>query len=101
MPIEPAAWGVTHAGLADLIGQLLVRDPAQRLGASSMGGASAVKEHPFLSSIDWRMLAASALPAPFLPDPNLVYAKDNVPPLSEDDHPKKPITPPSSRLLRT
>ena len=40
--------------------------------------------------MEWSLLAAGRLPAPYVPDPHLVYAKDVVPPLSEDGQEAKP-----------
>lgn len=82
LPIDPAAWGLDEP-LASLIGGLMQRDARARLGAA--GGAAEVKRHPFFDGMEWELLRAEALPAPFLPDPMLVYAKDSVPPLSEDE----------------
>ena len=94
MPINPSAWGVDDPELADLLARLLTREQSLRLGGSASGGVAALKQHPFLSGIDWEMLEASALPAPFLPDPTLVYAKDHVPPLSENENKRRPSAPP-------
>ena len=41
-----------------------------------------MRAHPFFKSVEWELLEGCALPAPFKPDANLVYAKDYVPPLS-------------------
>ena len=41
-------------GLQDIISQLLVRDPAKRLG--SRAGAEEVKAHPFYEEINWGLL---------------------------------------------
>ena len=46
-PKEPAV----PATAKDLISQLLIKDPARRLG--SMMGASAIKHHPFFQGVKW------------------------------------------------
>ena len=57
---------------------LLERDVAKRLSS-----AQAVKAHAFLGElVEWRLLAQQALPPPFVPNADLVYAKDDVPPIS-------------------
>ena len=81
MPLEPVEWGI-DAQLASLIVGLLKRDQGVRLG--SEGGAEAVRRHPLFEGVEWALLREGKLPAPFLPNPTLVYAKDTVPPLSED-----------------
>ena len=70
--------------LASLLGRLLERDATQRLATHE-----AVRAHPFFEPVDWALLAAQELPAPFLPSPQLVYAKDHTPGLSERDIGKK------------
>lgn len=44
----------------DLISQLLVKDPARRLG--SMMGASAIKQHPFFYGVNWALLRCMTPP---------------------------------------
>lgn len=46
----------------DLLKQLFVRDPNQRLSDPKK-----IKEHPFFASIDWDKLAAKELTPPFIP----------------------------------
>lgn len=47
--------------------QLLVKDPAQRLGCRG-GGANEVKAHPIFRSINFTRLEAGMLEVPFIPD---------------------------------
>lgn len=49
-PSKPAI----SAEAQDLIGKLLVKDPAQRLGTQA--GAEEIKKHPWFDSIDWALL---------------------------------------------
>ena len=70
--------------LKQLLEALMQRDSNRRLG--SLEGVCA---HPFFSEVEWDLLGKQALPAPFVPNASLVYAKDVVPPLSvhpEDKH---------------
>lgn len=49
----------------DLVSKLLVRDPAERLGAGLPGSANdmrALRSHPYFSSIDWKTLWTSPAP---------------------------------------
>lgn len=84
LPIAPRDWGVDEAPMSSLISQLLDRNASTRLGAT---GSTAVRAHAAFEGVEWELLREAALPAPYLPDPNLVYAKDRVPALSEDDRP--------------
>lgn len=59
----------------DLCSSLLTRNPTKRLGCLGSGG-SEVKAHPFFKSINFRMLEAGVVDAPFTPDPRLVYCND-------------------------
>ncbi|TKY67094.1 Serine/threonine-protein kinase D6PKL2 [Spatholobus suberectus] len=61
-PKEPTA----SAAMKDLISQLLVKDPAKRLG--SVMGASAIKHHSFFQGVNWALLRCTT--PPFLPPPN-------------------------------
>ncbi|KAI5322631.1 hypothetical protein L3X38_031703 [Prunus dulcis] len=61
LPKEPAVPPMAK----DLISQLLVKDPARRLG--SLMGASAVKRHPFFQGVNWALLRCT--PPPFIPPP--------------------------------
>ena len=64
--------------LEALLMRLLERDPSARLST-----AAEVKAAPFLGEeIEWGLMERMCLPPPFLPNPNLVYAKDDVPPFS-------------------
>ena len=44
------------AEVKDLLGKLLTKDPAERLG--SVGGAEDIKQHPWFDCVDWTMIAA-------------------------------------------
>ncbi|KAK1409992.1 hypothetical protein QVD17_36524 [Tagetes erecta] len=60
-PKEP----VVPATAKDLISQLLVKDPARRLG--SMMGASAIKQHAFFDGVNWALLRC--MTPPYVPPP--------------------------------
>nr|XP_043612561.1 protein kinase G11A [Erigeron canadensis] len=60
-PKEP----VIPATARDLISQLLVKDPDQRMGSTM--GASAIKHHPFFNGVNWALLRCT--PPPFVPPP--------------------------------
>ena len=81
MPIElPAALG---AGCASLLCGLLTRDASVRLGA---GGAAEVMRHPWLRPVEFELLRRGVpLPAPFVPDSRLVYARDDLAPRERSD----------------
>lgn len=81
-PLNPSSWGLPPA-LTSLLEGLLTREVSTRLG--SVGGATAVRSHSLFAGLQWELLREARLPAPWLPNPDLVYAKDVVPPLSEDD----------------
>ncbi|MBA0800324.1 hypothetical protein Gohar_010766 [Gossypium harknessii] len=49
----------------DLIHQLLVKDPARRLGSTM--GASAIKHHPFFHGVNWALLRCTT--PPYVPPP--------------------------------
>ena len=74
MPIElPESLG---AGCASLLCGLLTRDASVRLGA---GGAAEVMRHPWLRPVEFELLRRGVpLPAPFVPDSRLVYARDDL-----------------------
>ncbi|XP_077441795.1 G protein-coupled receptor kinase 5 isoform X1 [Vanacampus margaritifer] len=59
----------------DICSQLLVKDPNKRLGCQTSGGRD-VQAHPFFQEINFRMLEAGLVEAPFKPDPRLVYCSD-------------------------
>lgn len=46
--------------LQDVISQLLVRDPAKRLG--SRAGAEDIKAHPFFEGINWALIRHTTPP---------------------------------------
>ena len=79
-----------NATLRDLLTKLLDRDATTRLASSAQ-----VNAHAFLGdNVEWPLLEAQLLPAPYTPDASLVYAKDHVPPLSfhNDDEIKRPAS---------
>ncbi|RZB74983.1 serine/threonine-protein kinase D6PKL2-like [Glycine soja] len=65
-PKEPAA----SAAMKELISQLLIKDPAKRLG--SVMGASAIKHHPFFQGVNWALLRCTT--PPFVPPPSSAKA---------------------------
>ncbi|OIW03890.1 hypothetical protein TanjilG_28419 [Lupinus angustifolius] len=68
----------------DLISQLLVKDPARRLGSTM--GASTIKHHPFFQGVSWALLRCTT--PPFVPPP---YTKDKEPVSDESSCPETPI----------
>ena len=62
---------------------MLMRDESARLGAKS--GASELRAQPFFALTEWKLLEERRLPAPFLPSKEIVYAKDFIAPLSQDE----------------
>ncbi|XP_019198997.1 PREDICTED: serine/threonine-protein kinase D6PK [Ipomoea nil] len=69
------------AAAKDLISQLLVKDPARRMGSTM--GATAIKHHPFFHGVNWALLRCT--PPPFVPPP---YARDV---LSDESCPDTPV----------
>ncbi|PSR98037.1 Serine/threonine-protein kinase [Actinidia chinensis var. chinensis] len=71
-PKEPRVASPTK----DLITQLLIKDPAKRMG--SMMGATTIKRHPLFDGVNWALLRC--VPPPFLPRPvayrNIVAGDD-------------------------
>lgn len=63
------------AALANLLASLLQKDPSLRLGSQS---SAQVTDHEFFAPIDYPLLAQQVLPAAWIPDSHLVYAKDSV-----------------------
>lgn len=52
----------------DLLSKLLVKDPSQRLGCSSiMGGIQALKDHPWFDSINWGHIYHKMETPPYVP----------------------------------
>ncbi|KAJ1550286.1 serine/threonine protein kinase, AGC [Cladochytrium tenue] len=86
LPLPPPTmrWSSQIRGDARaLVAALLARDPARRLGAaataarpggtnssstSPLGGARAVRAHPWFRGADWAALEAGRSPPPFVPD---------------------------------
>ncbi|GLJ51704.1 hypothetical protein SUGI_1098890 [Cryptomeria japonica] len=62
--VFPKAQRVSTAA-KDLMKQLLVKDPAKRLGCKN--GASEIKKHPFFNGIEWALVLQS--PPPIVPGP--------------------------------
>ncbi|MQM07827.1 hypothetical protein Taro_040676 [Colocasia esculenta] len=60
---QPEFVGRQPPELTDLIGRLLAKDPARRLGFQ--GGAEEVKAHPFFCGVQWELLPEMTRP-PFL-----------------------------------
>ncbi|KAK2968069.1 hypothetical protein RJ640_000484 [Escallonia rubra] len=65
----------------DLISQLLVKDPARRMGSTM--GASPIKHHPFFQGVNWALLRCTS--PPFTPPP---FSRDVV---SDDSCPDTPV----------
>ncbi|KAI3420526.1 Protein kinase domain-containing protein [Psidium guajava] len=76
-PKEPAV----PAAARDLVTQLLVKDPARRLGSTT--GASAIKHHPFFQGVNWALLRCNQ--PPFVPPP---FGRDMV---SDESCPETPV----------
>ncbi|XP_042067773.1 serine/threonine-protein kinase D6PKL2-like [Salvia splendens] len=72
-PKEPAI----PSAAKDLMSQLLVKDPNQRMGSTM--GASAIKKHPFFNGVNWALLRCAS--PPFVPPPfkrDVVTNQDNI-----------------------
>ena len=76
MPVEPLCRRMSD-DLRSLLLAMVERDASARLSS-----AAQMRMHPLLRAIEWDLLEEQWLPAPYLPDPELVYVKDEVPPLS-------------------
>ena len=74
----------TEKALVQLLRGLLTRDASARLASHK-----AVRDQLLFSDMDWPLLEAQLLRAPFTPDPQVVYAKDRILPLSNDGVKKK------------
>jgi serine/threonine protein kinase len=60
-------WSDTMDPLAkDLIEKLLMKDRFNRLG--TVGGAQAIKRHPWFAGVDWNEIAERKYPGPIVPD---------------------------------
>lgn len=63
----PAQFGLSPV-VRNLIAGLLHRDPAKRLGCrASHGGVQELKQHPFFSNINWKLLELRSVKPPFKP----------------------------------
>ncbi|XP_022753770.1 serine/threonine-protein kinase D6PKL2-like [Durio zibethinus] len=69
------------AAAKDLISQLLVKDPARRLGSTM--GASAIKHHPFFQGVSWALLRCRT--PPYVPPP---FSREVV---SDESCPETPV----------
>ncbi|KAJ6671640.1 FLIPPASE KINASE 1-RELATED [Salix viminalis] len=76
-PKEPAV----PATAKDLISQLLVKDPARRMGSTM--GASTVKHHPFFQGVNWALLRCTR--PPYVPPP---FSREVV---SDESYPETPV----------
>ena len=58
-----------YADAKDLVSQLLVIEPTERLGCESKGGYEVLKTHEFFEGIEWETLVDQTPPTmiPFLP----------------------------------
>ncbi|KAK3861316.1 hypothetical protein Pcinc_032696 [Petrolisthes cinctipes] len=63
---QPPLPGELSPEVRDLISQLLVKDPRQRLGGGPLD-AKEIKEHAFFNDLNWDDLAQKKVPAPFVP----------------------------------
>lgn len=55
--------------------QLLERNVSQRLGCKPGGaGFQDIKDHPWLSGVDWKHLSSKSAQAPFVPDVSALVA---------------------------
>ncbi|KAL8089959.1 protein kinase G11A [Apium graveolens] len=76
-PKEPTV----PATAKDLISQLLLKDPARRLGSTK--GATAIRQHPFFQGVNWALLKCTS--PPFIPPP---FTRDV---LSDESCPETPV----------
>ena len=83
---ETSSTSMSHQARTQLLAQV----------SAASFDAAAVKAHALFANLEWELLRAGSLPAPFIPERRLVYAKDEVPPLSEDEdvHAARPAQPP-------
>ncbi|GAB4824732.1 hypothetical protein Ancab_007597 [Ancistrocladus abbreviatus] len=79
-PKEPSV----PAAAKELIGQLLIKDPARRLGSTT--GATAVKQHQFFQGVNWALLRCNK--PPFVPP---AFSKGEI--VSDDNTSSCPGTP--------
>ena len=83
----PVGAHATGAGgtQSDTRGGTLSGERGGEQGKGAAAATSPLRSHPFFASIEWNLLAARRLPAPFLPSREIVYAKDFIAPLSQDE----------------
>ncbi|KAF5742605.1 putative serine/threonine protein kinase [Tripterygium wilfordii] len=67
-PKEPSVPG----SVKDLITQLLIKDPAIRLGSTM--GATAIKHHPFFDGVNWALLRC--ISPPYVPSSGIISTVD-------------------------
>lgn len=77
-PKEPSV----GSSIKDIISQLLIKDPARRLGSTM--GATAIKHHPFFQNVNWALLRGTA--PPFVPPPFICRTD-----VSDDSCPDTPV----------
>jgi serine/threonine kinase 32 len=54
--------------LKQIINGFITRDITKRLGCAGAGGFTALKEHPFLNSLNWDDVEEKKTTPPFIPD---------------------------------
>eukprot|EP00048_Salpingoeca_helianthica_P024000 m.28992 g.28992 ORF g.28992 m.28992 type:complete len:622 (-) comp9124_c1_seq2:26-1891(-) len=100
---EPSFAADFDPTLLDLCKQLVQRDPHKRLGCAGHRTirAAAVRGHPFFTGVDWDGLRSGAVPAPFVPSREEVYAEDQmaVDRFEEREKPLEKLSPRDAELL--
>jgi hypothetical protein len=54
-------------GLQEFVKDMLVKDPAKRLGSGTANGWQDVREHKFFKGFDWERLSGAKMPGPIKP----------------------------------